>query len=143
MQVVAIVIVALIALSGVYYYFAVYNKPSTGFFSERVRIDIGGALINATDPSQDVQATYYPDNFTVANGAHITLAITNTDNVTHGLSVPKFNIDTGPMQPNATAMLSFVASPAGTYTYIEPSVDCGGGNCDAGQAMNGTFTVAP
>ena len=52
-QIVAVVIIALIALSGAYYYFAIYNKPSTGYFSERIRIDIGGAFINSTDPRQE------------------------------------------------------------------------------------------
>lgn len=140
-QIVAVVIIALIALSGAYYYFAIYNKPSTGFFSERIRIDIGGAFINSTDPAESIPATYYPENFTVAKGAHITLAITNTDNITHGLAVPKFGIDTGVMQPNGTAMLSFVANADGNYTYYEPSADCGGGNCDSGQAMTGWFVI--
>jgi heme/copper-type cytochrome/quinol oxidase subunit 2 len=139
-QIGAIIVAALIALSGVYY-FAVYNKPSSGYFSERIRIEIGGAIYNATDPTQSLLATYYPDNFTVAKGAHITLAITNEDNITHGLAVPQFNIDTGQMKPNATTTLSFVANPVGTYTYEEPTADCGGGNCDAGQSMNGTFHV--
>lgn len=139
-QIGAIVIIVIIALSGLYY-FAVYNKPSTGYFSENVIIDIGGALVNSTDPSASVPATYYPDNFTVANGAHITLVITNTDDIPHGLAVPNFNIDTGEMKPNATVMLSFVASPSGNYTYSEPSADCGGGSCDSGQAMTGWFVV--
>lgn len=130
----------LIALSGLYY-FAVYSKPTTGYFSENIIIQIGGAIQNSTDPAASILATYYPDNFTVANGAHITLVITNTDNITHGLAVPKFNLDTGEMKPNGTMMLSFVASPPGNYTYSEPSADCGGGNCDAGQAMSGWFLV--
>ena len=140
-QVLAIVIVVLLALGGLYYYYSIYNKPSSGYFSERVRIDIGGALYNSTDPAASILATYYPENFTVAKGAHITLAVTNTDNVTHGLAVPKFGIDTGRMQPNTTAMLSFVANSDGNYTYSEPSADCGGGNCDAGQAMAGWFLI--
>jgi Cupredoxin-like domain len=139
-QIGAIVIVIIVAISGLYY-FAVYNKPSTGYFSENVIIQIGGPIINSTDPGASIPATYYPDNFTVADGAHITLVITNTDNVPHGLAVPKFGLDTEEMKPNATIMLSFVASPPGNYTYSEPSADCGGGNCDAGQAMTGWFVV--
>jgi hypothetical protein len=139
-QIAAIVIVLIIAFSGVYY-FAVYNKPATGYFSENVIINIGGAIVNSTDPSASVPATYYPDNFTVANGAHITLVITNTDNIPHGLAVSNFNINTGEMKPNATVMLSFVASLSGNYTYSEPSADCGGGSCDSGQAMTGWFVV--
>jgi heme/copper-type cytochrome/quinol oxidase subunit 2 len=142
MQMAAIVIVALVALSGVYY-FAVYSKPSASFFSERVIIQIGGAVINTTDPSQNTPATYYPNEFVVGKGAHVTLVISNLDNITHGLAVPSFNVDTGMMQPNATVNLSFVANPVGNYTFIEPAADCGGGNCDAGQSLNGTFTVSP
>jgi heme/copper-type cytochrome/quinol oxidase subunit 2 len=139
-QIAAIAIVVIIAVAGIYY-LAVYNKPSTGYFSENVIIQIGGALVNATDPAASVPATYYPENFTVADGAHITLVITNTDNVTHGLAVPHFNLDTGAMQPNETIDLSFVASPPGNYTYTEPAADCGGGGCDAGQALTGWFVV--
>jgi heme/copper-type cytochrome/quinol oxidase subunit 2 len=142
-QIAAVVIIALIVIGGAYYYFAVYSSSSSGSFSERIRIEIGGYFYNSTDPANSVPASYYPSNFTVARGAHITLVITNEDNKTHGLAAPQFNIDTGPMKPNSTATLSFVANPVGNYTYSEPSADCGGGNCDAGQDLNGTFTVAP
>ena len=138
MQTVAIavvVLVALVAVGGIYY-FVVYNKPTTvGGFSERIKIDIGGYFYNTTDPSQSVPAAFYPENFNVSQGAHITLFITNQDNLTHGLAVPKFNVDTGPMKPNATATLSFVATPTGNYTYVEPSSDCGGGNCDSNATL--------
>ncbi len=143
MQLAAIAIVVLIALSGVYYYLAVYSKPSSGFFSENVVISIGGYFYNSTDPAASVPAAYYPSYFVVARGAHITLVITNTDNMTHGLAVPNFNVDTRAMKPNATVSLSFVANPPGNYTYYEPAADCGGGNCDAGATLNGTFTVSP
>jgi heme/copper-type cytochrome/quinol oxidase subunit 2 len=144
-QIVAVIIVIIVALSGAYYYFAVYSKPSGGgYFSERVRIDIGGYYYNASDPSNSVPAAYYPNSFNVSEGAHVTLSITNTDNMTHGLAVPQFKVDTGPMQPNATTTLTFVASPVGNYTYSEPSSDCGGGNCDSNSTtddLTGWFLV--
>ncbi len=145
MQIVAIVVVVVIAISGAYYYFEVYSKPTTtGYFSERVRVDIGGYDYNTTDPANSLPAAYYPSSFNVTVGAHITLSITNTDNMTHGLAVPAFHVDTGPMGPNATTTLSFVASPVGNYTYSEPSSDCGGGGCDSNQslaALTGWFLV--
>jgi heme/copper-type cytochrome/quinol oxidase subunit 2 len=145
MQVVAVVIVIIVALSGAYYYFEVYSKPSsTGYFSERVRIDIGGYYYNASDPVDSTPAAYYPSSFNVTVGAHITLSVTNTDNMTHGVAVPAFHVDTGPMAPNATTTITFVASPTGNYTYDEPSSDCGGGSCDSNQslaALTGWFLV--
>jgi heme/copper-type cytochrome/quinol oxidase subunit 2 len=130
-----VVLIALVAVGGIYY-FVVYNKPaSIGNFSERIRMDIGGYYYNATDPSQSVPAAFYPENFNVSLGAHITLFITNQDNLTHGLAIPQFNVDTGPMMPNATTTLSFVATPTGNYTYTESSNDCGGGNCDTNSTL--------
>jgi hypothetical protein len=69
------------------------------------------------------------------------LSVLNLDNSTHGLAIPKFNVDTGGIAPNATRVVSFVASAVGNFTYSEPASDCGGGNCDAGQALNGWFVV--
>jgi len=142
--IVVALLIVVVAIAGVYY-FAVYSKPaSTGGFSERVRIDIGGYYYNSTDPSQSTPAGYYPPNFNVSVGATVTLFITNTDNVTHGLSVPKFNVDTGPMMPNATATLTFTTRTAGNYTYSEPVADCGGGSCDSNSSladMTGWFLV--
>jgi len=133
-QVVAIVIAVLVALSGVYY-FAVYNKPSgTGYFGVQIVVGIAGQL-------QGTNATYLPQNFSVEKGEHVTLVINNADNVTHGLAIPQYNLDTGKIPPNGTATLAFVPNAVGTVVYNEPSADCGGGNCDAGQAMNGNITV--
>jgi heme/copper-type cytochrome/quinol oxidase subunit 2 len=138
-----VVLIVLVALGGVYY-FVVYNKPATvGNFSERIKIDIGGYYYNTTDPTNNIPGAFYPENFNVSQGAHITLFITNTDNMTHGLAVPKFGVDTGPMKGNATTTISFVATPTGNYTYVEPSSDCGGGNCDANDTFVGWFLVQP
>jgi len=138
--VVAIVIVAILVVSAAYY-FAVYQKPSSGGFTERIIMGIGGAYYNATDPSASLPATYYPDNFTVPKGASVILAVTNSDNLTHGLAVPQFNVDTGPLKPNASVDITFTPSGPGNYTYYEPAADCGGGNCDSGQDLTGWFVV--
>jgi hypothetical protein len=134
----AIVIAVLVAISG-FAYFAVYDKPKAAAFGETVHIQIYGYFENGT--SGTLPASYAPDNFTVMKGTIVTLKVDNTDNITHGLAVPHFNVDTGPIQPNGTAMISFTANAVGFYTWNEPSADCGGGTCDSGQAMNGNFTV--
>lgn len=125
-------VIALVAFAAVAYY--ALNRPSSGYYGEQVVIQIGGAV-------GSIPATYYPGNFTVSLGEHITLLVENTDNITHGLAIPSFNVDTGEIKPNGTATVSFVATPAGNYTYDEPKADCGGGNCDAGQALSGWFEV--
>lgn len=124
-------------------YFGVYSKPNSNYSGERVLIQIAGASCCIANTTTDIPAQYYAANFTVGLGTHVTLVIQNTDNVTHGLAIPHFNLDTGPMKPNATVTLSFVASPSGNYTYYEPSSDCGGGDCNTGpeQAMTGWFVV--
>ena len=130
----AIVIAVLIALSGVYYF--VYDRPSgsSGYFAVQVVVGIAGKF-------QGTNATYLPQNFTVEKGEHVSLVVKNADNVTHGLAIPQYNLDTGKIQPNGTATLSFVPTAVGTVMYDEPSADCGGGDCDAGQSMTGNFTV--
>lgn len=132
-EIAAIAIAALIAIAGVAY-FAVYDKPSKGYFAEQLTIQIGRAASNAT-------ATYSPDNFTVAQGEHVSLAVENDDNSTHGLAISEFNVNTGGIAPNATLIVSFVPNALGNFTFSEPTSDCGGGNCDAGQALTGWFVV--
>lgn len=141
---VAIGLVVLVAAVGGVYYFAVYSKASSPpYFQERILVEIGGAYYNATDPANSTPAAYYPPSFNVSVGAHVTLFIQNEDNLTHGLAVPHFHVDTGVMQPGSNTTLSFVASPVGNYSYYEPQADCGGGNCDANQSLVGWFLVVP
>lgn len=136
------VIAALIALGAVYVYSA--NQSHTGTYGVTILVQIYGeipansAMNNSTSP---VLASYDPLNFTAFKGEQINLRVQNTDNLTHGLAIPKFNLDTGPMKPNATVTLSFTPTALGNYTYYEPSADCGGGKCDSGQALNGWFLV--
>lgn len=144
MQWAAVVVVALLVVSGIFY-FGVYTKPSKGYATERIVVQIAAAYYNASDPDNlngmNSPGTYYPNSFDVPLGDHVSLVITNTDNMTHGLAVPKFNLDTGLMRPNATVTLEFVAAPLGNITFYEPHADCGGGSCDSGQQYNGTITV--
>lgn len=143
MQIAAVVIAALLALAVVYVYSS-GHKSGAGAYGVTITVQIYGAipanttLNNSTTP---IPASYDPLNFTVFKGEQINLRVQNTDNLTHGLAVPKFNLDTGPMKPNATVTLTFTPTATGNYTYYEPSADCGGGNCDSGQALSGWFLV--
>lgn len=129
----AIVIAVIVAISAVAY-FTVYDKPSPGYFSEQLTVQIGRSASNAT-------ATYLPDNFTLSQGEHVSLVVQNTDNSAHGLAIPKFNQNTGEIAANGTATIAFVPNVVGNFTFDEPSTDCGGGTCDAGQALTGWFFV--
>jgi len=137
----AIAIVAIIAIAGIAYVGT--SSKKTNYFGVTITVQIYGAIDNSTGPGVccTIPASYDPYNFTVPVGTHLTLKVENTDNVTHGLAVPNWNLDTGPLKPNATAVLTLTASTAGNYTYDEPSVDCGGTGCDVGQALTGWFLV--
>ena len=137
----AIVIIALIAIASAAYV-GVYNRPKN-YTGTTIQVWTYGAFDNSTGPGVccKFRAGFDPENFTVPVGTRVTLDVQNTDNETHGLAIPSFGLDTGPLEPNATAVLTFTATTSGNYTYTEPSADCGGGNCDAGQAFNGFFLV--
>lgn len=139
----AIVIIALIAISAAAYV-GVYNRPKS-YNGSTIQVWMYGAFDNSTGPGVccNFRAGYDPENFTVPQGTHITLNILNSDNETHGLAIPSFGLDTGPLKPGATAVLTFTVTALGNYTYTEPTADCGGGSCNAGQAFNGFFLVRP
>lgn len=131
-------VIAVVAFGSVGYY-ALTAKPSasslpSGYDAEQVYVQIAGATYNTT-------AGYFPANFSVTLGQHIEMIVQNTDNKTHGLAIPSFSLDTGQIPPNGTATLTFNANALGNFTYYEPKADCGGGNCDAGQSLNGYFLV--
>lgn len=138
------VIVLLIAIAGIAYV-EESSKPKSNYYGFTVSMWIYGAIDNSTGPGVccTIPASYDPDNFTIPVGTHVTLDINNSDTLTHGLAIPSFNLDTGPMKPNSTTVLTFTANTAGNFTYDEPAADCGGGSCDAGQELNGFFIVTP
>lgn len=143
-EIAAVVIVLLIAIAGIAYV-EESSKPKSNYYGFTVSMWIYGAIDNSTGPGVccTIPASYDPDNFTIPVGTHVTLDINNSDTLTHGLAIPSFNLDTGPMKPNSTTVLTFTANTAGNFTYDEPAADCGGGSCDAGQELNGFFIVTP
>jgi hypothetical protein len=130
-----------IALSGLYYF--VYSSPSTGYFDEHLIVQIGGPYYNSTDPSASIPAAYYPANFSVGRGEHVFLVVENTDNVTHGMAIKGYNVDSGEIKAKGSATITFVSNQVGNFTVYEPAVDCGGGKCDANASLTGIMSVVP
>ena len=70
-----------------------------------------------------------PEVIVVQKGDTIVLNVTNPRGSVHGLEVPAFGIDTGPLEPRGgTATIEFVAAEAGTFEYkcsipFDPNTD--------------------
>jgi heme/copper-type cytochrome/quinol oxidase subunit 2 len=89
---------------------------------------------------------YSPDNFTVVQGMHVSLAILNTDDNTHGFTLKAYGVDTGVILPGHTARVDFVANQTGMFEFLEPPGYCTGGIghiCNSIQHMWGYMTVGP
>ncbi len=89
---------------------------------------------------------YIPSSVTVKQGEVVTLAVFNSDDNTHGLAIPAFNVDTGIIKHGITARVTFTASKIGTFPFEEPPGYCTGGNgnvCNSAQDLRGNLTVIP
>jgi uncharacterized cupredoxin-like copper-binding protein len=92
---VAVIVLAVVA-SGAYYAQTVTSSNSSVSALD-VHIEIlGGVGAGTVD-------TFSPDNFTVTRGQHVTLAVLNTDDNSHGLAIAQFSVDTGIIGPGYTA----------------------------------------
>jgi nitrous oxide reductase len=135
---VAVLVVAVVA--GGAYYAETATSSNSVPSSLQVNIEIlGGVGAGTVD-------TYSPDNFTARQGQHVSLAILNTDDNTHGLVMTQFGIDTGKILPGQTARVSFIANQTGIFRFFEPPGYCTGGYgnvCNSQQKMVGNMTVLP
>ncbi len=89
---------------------------------------------------------YLPANVIVRQGQVVTFAVFNTDDNTHGLTIPAFNVDTGIIKHGITARVTFTANKVGTFPFDEPPGYCTGGNgnvCNSAQDLKGNLTVTP
>jgi heme/copper-type cytochrome/quinol oxidase subunit 2 len=89
---------------------------------------------------------YSPANVTVREGQSVTLAVFNDADVTHGLVLPAFNVDTGIIPSKHTIRASFLADKVGTFSFNSPASHCSGravNACDNQQGLDGTLTVLP
>ncbi len=130
----AVVIVAVLAVSAGYY----INGVSGGNSKNSVTVDITATMGTVANGAPD---TFSPRTFTVTEGQHVTIVFLNSDDDPHELAIPQFSVDTGVVQSGTTARVSFIASQAGTFQFYEPQGLCG--NCTSTQEMTGNMTVLP
>ncbi len=105
---------------------AVTYEPKTQtidiFINERKAV-AEGALneLLGEENHADLITEFYkwePEVIVVNKGDTVVLNVTNPRGSVHGLEVPAFGIDTGPLEPRGgTATIEFIAAEAGTYTY--------------------------
>jgi heme/copper-type cytochrome/quinol oxidase subunit 2 len=68
----------------------------------------------------DGKDCYVPANATVRQGQVVTFVVFNTDDNTHGLAIPAFNMTTGVIKHGITARFTFTADKLGTFPWVEP-----------------------
>ena len=92
------------------------------FINERKAVPKGSLLeLLGEDNHDDLISEFYkwePEVVVVNKGDTVVLNVTNPRGTIHGLEVPAFGIDTGPLEPRGgTATIEFVAAEAGTFEY--------------------------
>jgi plastocyanin len=130
---VAVGAVALLVAASAYY---LYSSGQSSSSTVEVNIQIVG----------DGKDYYVPANVTLRLGQVVTFAVFNTDDNTHGLAIPAFNMDTGIIKHGITARFTFTADKVGTFPWDEPPGYCTGGNgnvCNSAQDLKGNLTVTP
>jgi nitrous oxide reductase len=129
----AVVIVAILAVSGAYYFTNVLGGSTTNSVTVNIEVTAGlGGANSAAD-------AFSPRNFTVTQGEHVTIVFDNTDDGAHELAIPQFGVNTGVIQGGSTTRINFVPNQAGTFPYYEPPGVCGA--CTGVQETSGNMTV--
>ena len=129
----AVGVVAVLVAASAYY---LYSSGESSKNALEVNIQIVG---DGTD-------YYVPANVTVRLGQVVTFSVFNSDDNTHGLAIPAFNVDTGIIKHGITAQVTFTANKVGTFPWDEPPRYCTGGNgnvCNSAQDLRGNLTVIP
>lgn len=82
------------------------------------------------------QWEFVPNVIEVNKGDRVRLKITSID-VTHGIGLPDFGIDSVRLPPNETKIVEFVADKTGTFNTMICTAYCGTGHAD----MKGSIVV--
>jgi Cupredoxin-like domain len=140
-----VVVVALLAVSGGYYFLNVNGGSSAN--STTVTIIGSTPGLYGQNATQNPDA-FIPNNFTVTQGQHVTLVFGNEDDGPHELVIPGYGVSTGIVQGGQTVRVNFVANEAGVFPWNQPEGACnyGGiapqqGGCTGNQLTNGNMTV--
>jgi heme/copper-type cytochrome/quinol oxidase subunit 2 len=133
----AIVIVAILAVSGAYYFTTVLGG-SANSVTVNIEVTNGTTQNGAAD-------IFEPRNFTVTEGQHVTIVFDNTDDGPHELAIPQFGVNTGIVQGGSTVRVNFTPNQTGTFEYYEPAGVCaenaGAAACTGQQETSGNMTV--
>jgi len=136
----AVVIVAILVVSGAYYFTGVIGTTSAN------SVTINVSVTNGT-PQNGAADAFEPNNFTVTEGQHVTIVFQNGDDGPHELAIPAFNVNTQVVQGGQTQRVSFTPDKTGNFPYYEPPGVCAqgaaGAACTGKQLTNGTMTVLP
>ncbi len=82
------------------------------------------------------QWEFVPNVIEVNKGDKVRLKVTSVD-VTHGIGLPDFGVDSVRLPPNETKIVEFVADKTGTFNTMICTVFCGSGHND----MKGSIVV--
>jgi len=94
-----------------------------------------------TGTTKELHIEAYNFGFKVLNdvqinkGDTVKIILTSKEGI-HGLSLPEFNVEMGPINPGETKTAEFIADKSGTFDYF-CNVPCGPGHRD----MKSTLTV--
>ncbi|PIN74862.1 cytochrome C oxidase subunit II [Candidatus Woesearchaeota archaeon CG10_big_fil_rev_8_21_14_0_10_37_12] len=75
------------------------------------------------------------ENVVINKGDTVRIKVTSSEGI-HGLKLPEFDIETGPISPGQEETVEFVADKTGTFEY-KCNVPCGPGH----REMKGKITV--
>jgi Cupredoxin-like domain len=140
-----VVIVAALVVSGGYY----FTTVSGGNCSNCATVNMLGSTPGLYGQNATLHPdAFYPLNFTVKQGQHVTIVFDNTDDGPHELAIPAFGVNTGIVQGGSTVRVQFVADKVGIFPFFQPAGVCnaGGitpqqGGCTGQQITNGNMTV--
>ena len=134
----AVVIVAILAGSGAYYFTNVLGGSSGNSVTVNIEVTSGTTANGAAD-------AFSPRNFTVTENQHVTIVFYNSDDGPHELAIPAFNVNTQVVQGGSTVRVTFTPNQLGTFEYYEPpgicSQNAGAYACTGLQETSGNMTV--
>jgi len=136
----AVVVVVVLVGSGAYYFTSVGGGSSNA--------EVIDMRVTSGTPQNGAPDAFLPANFTVTEGAHVTLVFDNTDDGPHEFEIPALGVSTGIVQGGQTVRVNFIPTQVGTFSSDQPPGACnaGGlsyaqGGCTGAQFTNGFVTV--
>src|SRR5580658_158665 len=111
----AIVIIAILAVSAAYY----INSVGSGSTGVTINMEVTDGTPQNGGPDEIL-----PQNFTVTEGAHVTVVFENTDDGPHELVIPGLGFTTQVVQGGQTVRVALNPDKVGTFGYYQPAGSC-------------------